>query len=162
MIPKNSCTQKTRSRLLKTGKNNKNGCIEWMHCKDKDGYGHTTFVKDGIKKTWKVHRLMYYLVYGEIPHGMIICHSCDNPSCFNPLHLFLGTHLENAIDRSKKGRSRDQRGEKNYASTLSAQKVIEIRSMATSGLSQMKIGKIFSVSQTCIGKILRRKLWKHI
>ena len=149
-------------RLLKTGQVNDRGCLEWINAKDKNGYGHTVFVKDGIRKTWKVHRLMYYLVYGDIPEGKLICHTCDNPPCFNILHLFLGSPKDNSIDREKKGRARDQKGEKNYMATLSQEEIIQIRSMADSGLSQEKIGKIFHVSQTCIGKILRRTRWKHI
>ncbi len=50
------------------------------------------------------HRIAWILEHGPIPPDRVICHRCDNPSCCNPRHLFLGTHLDNARDREAKGR----------------------------------------------------------
>src|SRR6185312_17004420 len=59
-----------------------NGCWEWTAAKDKNGYGITSFggkTFDLPRKCWKAHRLIYFLLKGKIPDGMLICHQCDNP-----------------------------------------------------------------------------------
>jgi hypothetical protein len=72
------------------------GCWIWMGSMDKCGYG-----KWGGKLA---HRLVWQATRGDIPRGMEVCHSCDVPSCINPEHLFVGTHLENMRDSVRKGR----------------------------------------------------------
>lgn len=76
-------------------------CLEWKGNRDKDGYG---LVKVGSQNV-RAHRRMYELWYGvELKPGEVILHSCDNPSCFNPLHLSAGTMLDNVRDMDAKGR----------------------------------------------------------
>ena len=74
-------------------------CWEWNGYKKDTGYGQ--FGYQG--KVWRAHRFAYMLVTGRKP-GEAICHSCDNPSCVNPDHLWEGTQIENMLDRDKKGR----------------------------------------------------------
>lgn len=76
-------------------------CWIWMASKNSDGYGNV-WAKG---KCLKAHRLSYQLFKGDIPIGKEICHSCDNPSCVNPDHLWVGTHKENMNDMVNKKRT---------------------------------------------------------
>lgn len=75
-------------------------CWEWQAAKFCNGYG--VFRLDG--KNFRAHRLSWVLEYGDIPEGLSVLHSCDNPSCVNPHHLWLGTQLDNLRDSDCKGR----------------------------------------------------------
>lgn len=59
---------------------------------------------DSSRRFITAHRYSYLVYKGEIPEGMLVCHTCDNPKCFNPEHLFIGTHQDNTDDMIKKGR----------------------------------------------------------
>jgi len=76
------------------------GCWLWTASKSEDGYGYFRF--DGGMR--KAHRMSWLFTNGEIPEGMFVCHSCDNPSCVNPEHLWLGTNQDNQDDMNEKGR----------------------------------------------------------
>jgi HNH endonuclease len=54
------------------------------------------------------HRVAWTFTRGEIPEGMCVLHSCDNPACINPDHLWLGTQGDNMHDKAAKGRARNQ------------------------------------------------------
>jgi len=80
-------------------------CWEWQGGKKPDGYGSAGY--EG--KSDLAHRVAWKLTKGPIPKGMYICHSCDNPACCNPAHLFLGTQSDNMKDMIVKGRHYRQR-----------------------------------------------------
>lgn len=148
--------------LIKNGSFNDSNCFEWNGPKDKNGYGVTTFTVNKIKKTWKVHRLIYFLLRQELPEDMLVCHACDNPSCFNICHLFLGTPKDNSQDRERKGRSRNQLGEANSSATLTQVLVLQIRKLYDQGVRIRDIVKEFNLPQSTVSKIVHRKRWKHI
>lgn len=83
------------------------GCWEWTGFKSWLGYGETAI----LGKPWRVHRLAYRCFKGEFDRVLDVCHSCDNRACFNPDHLWLGTHKQNMDDHVAKGRHYEARRE---------------------------------------------------
>lgn len=131
-------------------------CHWWVGCLVK-GYGHIR--KNG--KQVKAHRVSYELNKGEIPNGMCVCHTCDNPSCVNPDHLFLGTPADNMIDKVKKNRAYtgNQLGTNNGASKLTEDSVRAIRN--AEGTCK-KLAATFKTSPMNISLIKRRLSWVHV
>ena len=107
------------------------------------------------------HRLSYTLnVPGPIPPGLLVLHRCDNPPCVNPLHLFLGTHQDNADDCVSK--KRQTRGEKNRHAKLTWEAVREIRrEYATGSTSQRLLGQQFGVTRHLISRIVNKHIWRE-
>jgi uncharacterized protein YbaR (Trm112 family) len=135
-------------------------CWIWLGGVDKDDYGDFRWRINGERKT---HRLSYTLAHGAIPKGMLVCHSCDNPRCVNPSHLFLGTPKDNTQDMHRKGRAPVRKGMAVPASKLTEQQVREIRTLyATGEYSQAQLAETYGLSQGSIGDLIRRVTWKHI
>jgi hypothetical protein len=61
----------------------------------------------GLTRYGRAHRASFEFYKGVIPEGMLVCHTCDNPPCINPKHLFLGTNKTNRQDAKRKGRLKD-------------------------------------------------------
>jgi len=96
LISDDEYRQKLKSQIVVT----EQGCWEWQGYRHPKGYGTMSY----RCKEWRVHRLAYHLFRGLIPDGLVICHTCDNRPCCNPLHLFLGTYDINNKDMAAKGR----------------------------------------------------------
>jgi len=75
-------------------------CWLWTGAVINNGYGQFRV----NRKTIVAHRVAYDLYRGNIPKGKLVLHSCDNPPCVNPAHLFLGTQSDNVVDSIKKNR----------------------------------------------------------
>ena len=150
-------------------------CWEWQGNRLKTGYGKfKVVVERGKYKQEMAHRISFRLSKGPIPSGLIVCHTCDNPPCVNPNHLWVGTHADNSRDRDAKGRGRFF-GEKHGMSKLTPSDVLEIRKLYVesreryptlrgrkNGLSQREIGEMFGVSQTQISRIIHNKRWRSV
>lgn len=78
---------------------NTDGCWEWLGVKDANGYG--VFSSKTLPRL--AHRAVWTALKGEITIGLFICHKCNNPSCCNPAHLYVGTHQDNMNDRACNG-----------------------------------------------------------
>lgn len=126
-------------------------CWTWIGAKNRRGYGKLSFRKN---KTMPAHRASYILFKGDIPSGMLVCHSCDNPPCVKPAHLWLGTISDNVCDMIKKNRSPNQK--------LTTEMVIDIRNKFENGYTQKKLQEVFNISNGIISQIVNRKIWKHV
>lgn len=133
-------------------------CWNWLSTKNELGYGFYRF----NKKFNKSHRLSYIFTFGEIPEGLCVCHKCDNPSCVNPNHLFLGTMKDNTQDMIKKGRAIIRKGEKHHKAKLTEEQVLEIRCLYKQGISQKDLAFKYNISIPTISQIINNILWKHI
>lgn len=131
-------------------------CWEWQAVCNARGYG--LFRYEG--KSALAHRFSYILHHGDLPDGDFVLHSCDNPACINPHHLFAGSHTDNMADMTKKGRQ--LRGVKSWSAKLTNTEVKEIRKCYAQGEYQQSIADSFGVSVATISMIVNRKIWKHV
>ncbi len=144
-------------------------CWEWILPSKRGGYGLF-----GMKTTkqYGAHRISWILFHQKaVPIGLLICHHCDNKSCVNPEHLFLGTFADNNRDRHRKGRSKPitpptpeqrARGERAGNSKLKAHQVLEIRELSGEGETGKSLAVVFGISERTVGQIIHRETWTHI
>lgn len=141
------------------------GCWLWTGGTNGRGYGKITVGRrpDGSKFGAYAHRASWELHCGPIPKGMFILHRCDNPSCVNPEHLFLGTPADNVHDMLAKGRQAamplPRRGETNNKAKITEADVIAIRATRD---NQDAVAAAYGVSQTVISNVRLRKSWTHV
>jgi len=151
------------------------GCLIWIGNKLPAGYGIIAEGGSGGKML-SAHRLAWQMVNGPIPNGLCVLHQCDNPSCVNPDHLFLGTNSDNSSDMVRKGRQASgqrngclthpekvRRGEKHVRAKLTESDVLKIRSEYASGNGTMKHFALqYGVSVRCIFFVIHRRNWTHV
>ena len=132
-------------------------CWPWKGAKHPKGYGNFR-AEPGMTKI--AHRLSYLLAHDDLPPDKMVCHSCDNPACCNPAHLFLGDAADNSRDMVEKRRS--SHGERQGITNLTEREVTAIhRLYATKKLKQKEIGEAFGLPQQTINAILNGKNWKY-
>jgi hypothetical protein len=131
-------------------------CWIWIGNRSHQGYGTTTI----DQSPRMAHRLWWSKVNGPIPKGMFVCHKCDNPSCVNPAHLFLGTPKDNSQDMVRKGRVNRPIGDRHPQAKLRNCDVREIRRLSLTGLTHTDLGKRYGVCASSICLMVSGKTWK--
>jgi len=145
------------------------GCWEWTGARKPDGYGR--LFRRGRQLT--AHRLAYEQWRGPIPPGLSVLHRCDNPACFNPEHLFLGTQADNIADCIAKGRAfrakgsangkhthpGTSQGERNGRARLTEAEVVAIRSDRR---GRAEIAAHYGVVPVTVWKVKTRRSWAHV
>lgn len=130
-------------------------CIEWNKGRNRKGYG--VAYRDG--RCWRAHRLAWVDAHGPIPDGLLVLHRCDNPSCVNVDHLFLGTAADNTADMIAKDRA--ARGEAHGMAKLTEDDVRAI--YAARGIrSHRAIAAEYGVSASTVQRIHTGETWTRI
>jgi len=153
-------------------------CLEWEGSLSKSGYPDINTHIEGKKYHGLLHRIAYQLYYDEdITSNDFICHKCDNPRCYNPLHLFKGTHQDNMDDMKSKGRS--CKGNKNARyidgrasdnkvrkirkyGVLSNEQVLEVRRLKSEGIKLTIIAERLNIPYQTVRDISCGKSYINI
>lgn len=148
------------SRVDKTG--GPDACWPWMGKLNEDGYGKIRG-NDSAKSAMPVHRFAYEITCGPIQDGLLACHTCNNPPCCNPKHIYAGTHKDNAQDSIKAGTFYFLREVDNHKTRLTPDKVAFIRHMRLVEHAAIRdIAAQFCVDQATIWDAVLRRTWKHV
>lgn len=124
-----------------------NECWLWLEHLSEDGYG---LIDNDYAK--RAHREAYFLTYG--PTDLHVLHTCDNPPCCNPAHLYAGTQLQNMKDKVVRGRA--ARDLANGNAKLSHEDKIDLKSLhATGRYTYRQLGRIFGVDETRASQLIR-------
>lgn len=145
-----------------------NGCWLWLGAYSGQMHYGDIYIKDRHCYT---HRVSYELFHGSIPEEILVCHTCDIPRCWNPLHLFLGTHKENIQDCIKKKRhvmfthpeKLSHPGEESANAKLNNYLVMQIRFLSST-MTAEEIRHILDckVQVGAIKDVIQRRTWRHV
>lgn len=139
----------------KVGRTGDDDCWEWQASKFTSGYGQF-----GIgSRPWPAHRVSWVLANRRpIPRDYYVLHTCDNPGCVNPRHLFVGTHKDNMGDMIRKGRKTASSGENHHRSKLTADQVAEIRARCADPCVQWQtLASEYGVTTAAVSLLARGK-----
>jgi len=131
-------------------------CWIWKGCKFTMGYGQFWL----NRKQVYAHRISFQIHKGEIPKGMLVCHTCDNRLCVNPDHLFLGKEIDNINDMMEKKRHAKGRMKTNHK--LIDKYIPIMRILRLRGYSYKRIGEVFGVNHTTARMACLGITWKHV
>lgn len=133
--------------------NKTDGCWIWEGARTSQGYG--AFWING--RTLPAHRVVLSLSGVAVNEEMFVCHKCDNCSCVNPAHLFLGTAADNSADM--KAKSRQARGSRNAAAKLSDSSLSGVVAAIRDGLSYRAVAAMFKIDRAQVSNIARGRAW---
>lgn len=149
-----------KDRILRNISIDKNtGCWNWNKYKNSKGYGCIGL--SGVKHL--AHRYSFSVFKEKILGKLCVLHKCDNPSCVNPDHLFLGTVKDNNIDKMLKGRAYtgNHKGEI-HNSKLKTKDVLEMKRLRGLGYTYKKLANIFNISINHASDVISGRKWKHL
>lgn len=132
-------------------------CHVWTAFATDQGYGR--FNDSAATGIQLAHRWAWHHFVGPIPDGLYVLHACDNPPCCRPMHLFLGTHLDNMADRQRK--DRQARGD-NVSMVLNDQSVLDLRTRYSFGEHPQLLAEEYGVTERHLMRILDGKFWTHL
>lgn len=136
------------------------GCWLWA---GRNGGGLYGMFSVGHRCSVRAHRWSWANRNGPIQSGLNVLHHCDTPMCVNPDHLYVGTPLDNAADRVRRGRERHRVGEEHWAAKLKEDDVRLIRLVIASKEStKAKLSRKYGVSERTIRSIVSRRIWKSV
>ena len=135
-------------------------CHFWTAATNKFGYGK---LNNGSHSWVLAHRFAWEQKHGAIADKEYILHNCDNPSCVNVNHLYLGSHKDNAQDRESRNRGNHVNGTKHGRSKLFASQIYEIRDVYDTGkYSFRQLGKIYGIDGKTVADIIDHKIWSNL
>lgn len=156
-FPGNSYCSRKCLLLRNIQKGQPDECWLWTGYKrPKGGYGEVYLGTKPNRERVLAHRAVYETFNGSAADALV-CHSCDNPSCVNPKHLFLGTIQDNMDDRNSK--QRQARGESNASSKLSEE---DVKMLRKDGRTHSYWANQFGVAESTISEARSGKTWKHV
>jgi HNH endonuclease len=137
------------------------GCWIWTGKRNRQGYGRAY---SGGEFGYEIaaHRLAWELTNGPIPPGLCVLHRCDNPSCVNPDHLWLGSQADNVRDMIDKGRRGDSSliGVRNGRAKLTPEAAGQIRSLHARGLATYTdLARVYGVGKSTICRVVLERAW---
>ncbi len=141
------------------------GCRVWLGARNSWGYG--TFMWDGKKESGtsrqnniNASRAAWLLFKGEIPSGMDVLHTCNNRACVNVEHMYLGTDVENAVDRRNAGTI--PKGEKAWNPKLTNAQALEILQAKGTAPASVIAARYPKLTAANVSAIWRGDTWKHL
>lgn len=135
-------------------------CLLWQGCKSSRGYGRMPIGKSNGEAT---HRVAWALHNGKRPPvGLHVMHSCDTPSCVNPLHLSIGTAADNQRDCARKGRKRAAKGSAHTCSRYTEAQFIAAALLFAHGVTYRVISEKIGIARGALMKTLQGHRWPHI
>lgn len=132
-------------------------CWPWKLATSEAGYGNINVQVEKRKRRFAASRIAFLLTHGEVPDDRLVCHSCDNPPCCNPAHLFLGTYGDNNRDTVSKGRAvkNPPRGEQTKGALFTNEQAKTIRARYEAGESRAALAREYGADWNAIDRAAR-------